>query len=383
MTEPNASTRYPIAAVRERVRRHAGPVLDFAVGPHREQPPAALKQLLNTDPETALRRACSEDELTAFAEAAAAMLRRVYRVEVSPAAIMPVPGGRTAMSFLASSVIRPGDGVAIVEPAYPAFNRVAQQIHADVTSVPLDPSRCFSPAVEGIAGDKADAISFVALNFPNNPTGAVLDRDVLSAFLNMFRPGTVVFNDATYGPLVFDRPPWSLLAEADGSADRLKLVELHSLAKLFSLGPVPVSFLVGDEALMADLREFAEFAWSDQSSLEMNVALACLRDGNRLDEVRAVFADRLERLRSVLSDLGFEPFPAASGMYIVCRTPSAIGGRPVADAGEAAEALLANHSVAVVPWEVHPTSYLRFSSQYAEDDLKALAVLGADGPLAS
>ena len=70
-------------------------------------------------------------------------------------------------------------------------------------------------------------------------------------------------------------------------------------------------------------------------------------------------------------------------MYIVCRTPLAIGGKPVADAGEAAELLLKDHGVAIVPWEVRPTSYLRFSSQYSEDDLAALEGLGRRGPLAS
>jgi len=383
MMTGNDRTRYPIAAVRERLRRHGGPVLDFAVGPHREQPPSELKKILGTDPEEALRRPCSEDELTEFASAAAGMMRRIYGVEVSPTAVLPVPGGRTAMSFLASTLIRPGDGVAVVEPAYPAFTRVAQQIHASVAIVPLDPGRGFMPDVAALDDDAVAGISFAALNFPNNPTGAVLETDALMPFLQRFRPGTVVFNDATYGPLVFDRAPWSLLSEAAASGERLRLLELHSLAKLFALGPLAVAFLVGDEGIISELREFSEYAWSDQSSLQIQVALKCLEDGDRFNQVRDVYSGRLERLRQVVEGLGFEPFPAASGMYLVCRTPSAIGGRIVTDAEQAAEMLLTHHGVAVVPWNVHPTSYLRFSSQYAEEDLDALAALGANGPLAT
>ncbi len=383
MTDSNESTRYPIAAVRERLRRHDGPVLDFAVGPHRELPPAGLSELLRNDNDRLLRTPCSRDELDEFAEAAAAMLQKVYGVEAPPSAILPVPGGRTAMSFLASTLIRPGDDVAIAEPAYPAFARVAHQIHARVHNVPLDPAREFEPAAHSLTADEAAEISFVALNYPNNPTGAVISDHALGEFLGRFDPGTMVFNDATYGPLVFDRPPWSVLAGGRFPSDSFRFVELHSLAKLFALGPLSVAFLVGEQAIMAELGEYAEYAWSDQSSLQMQVALKCLEDGDRFDEMRAIYADRLERLLAVLSDLGFEPFPAASGMYIVCRTPSAIGGLPVADADEAAHVLLKNHGVAVVPWEVHPTSYLRFSSQFAEDDLRAFAALGVDGPLAS
>jgi len=383
MTERNESTRYPIAAVRERVRQHGRPVLDFAVGPHRELPPTALLDMLRNVDDWWLRTPCSRDELDAFSDAAAVMLRRIYGVDAPPSAIMPVPGGRTAMSFLASTVIRPGDDVAVAEPAYPAFARVAHQIHARVHSVPLDPERGFEPAANSLTAEEAAEVSFVALNYPNNPTGAVISDQALGEFLGRFGPGTIVFNDATYGPLVFDQPPWSVLAGARSLTDRFRFVELHSLAKLFALGPLSVAFFVGEQGIIAELGEYAEYAWSDQSSLEMKVALTCLEDGDRFDAMRAIYADRLDRLGVVLSELGFEPFPAASGMYIVCRTPSAIGGRPVADAGEAAVVLLKNHNVAVVPWEVHPTSYLRFSSQFSEEDLAALAALGANGPLAS
>ena len=383
MTEPNESPRYPIAAVRERVRRHGRPVLDFAVGPHREPPPTELLDMLRNVDDGWLRTPCSRDELDAFGDAAATMLRRVYGVDVPPSVILPVPGGRTAMSFLASTLIRPGDDVGIAEPAYPAFARVAHQIHARIHPVPLDPERGFEPAAHVLTAEEAAEISFVALNYPNNPTGAVISEQALGIFLENFAPGTIVFNDATYGPLVFDQSPWSVFAGAHSLTDRFRFVELHSLAKHFALGPLSVAFLVGEQGIIAELGEYAEYAWSDQSSLEMKVALTCLEDGDRFTRIRAIYADRLDRLGVVLSELGFEPFPPASGMYIVCRTPSVVGGIPVADAGEAALALLNNHNVAVVPWEVHPTSYLRFSSQYAEDDLQALASLGAKGPLAS
>jgi aminotransferase len=378
----NESTRYPIAAIRERVRLHNGPVLDFAVGPHREDPPASVRELLGERGRRLPLTRASAAEIEELSEAAAAMMRRVYGVETSPTSILSVPGGRTAMSFLASTLIRPGDDVAVVEPCYPAFNRVAHQIHARVHSVPMDPARGFGPVTESLTPEDRSIVSFVALNYPNNPTGAVLSSDSLRDFLGGFGSDTIVFNDATYGPLVFDRPPWSLLAEAGGTVGDRRFVELQSLAKLFALGPLSVAFLVGDESIMADLREYSEYAWSDQSSLNVQVALRCLSDGDRFDYVRKVFSDRLGRLRSTLEGLGFDPVPAESGMYIVCRTPSAIGGAPVADAQQAADVLLRNHNVATVPWEVHPTSYLRFSSQYLEEDLAALQRLGRHGPLA-
>jgi aspartate/methionine/tyrosine aminotransferase len=379
---PRANTgRYPIAAIRQRMREHDGPMLDFAVGSHREDPPDAVLDLIRREVDGGLLAPSGQDELDAYADAVVGMLDRIYGLRVATASILPVPGGRTALSLLASALIRPSDEVAVVEPAYPAFLRVVSHIGARVRSVPLDPERGFVPDESSLDPETAGKVAFVALNFPNNPTGAAPTVEALAGFLKRCRRGTIVFNDATYGPLTYDRPPWSLLAEGASLAGELRLVELHSVAKLFATGPLPVSFLAGEEPLIAELRELSEFAWSPQSRLQVQVARICLEDRDRLEGAREFYRERIARLRDTLVELGFEPYPAPAGMYILCRVPSSIGQRTVADAGEAAEVLLSEHGVAVVPWEVPPHSYLRFSARYLEKDLDALRRLGGDVPL--
>lgn len=379
---PQAKTgRYPIAVIRQRIREHVGPVLDFAVGRYHEAPSEAVVELIRRESGSGLTTPSGPDEIDAYIEAALAMLVKIYGLRVGKESILPVAGGRTALSLLASGLVRPSDEVAVVEPAYPAFLRIVSQIGARVRTVPLDPERGFVPDASSLDGETIGALKLVALNFPNNPTGAAPSAEILKAFLGRFGPGTIIFNDATYGPLTYDRPPWSLLVEAVPSAGELKLVELHSVAKLFATGALPVSFLVGDEALISALGELSEFAWSPQSALQMRIARVCLEDVDRLTAARDFYRERMARLQETLAALGFQPYPAPAGMYILCRVPSSIGERTVGDAGEAAEILLSEHGVAVVPWEVGPHSYVRFSARYLDDDLEALRRLGRDAPL--
>ena len=68
------SLRYPIAAVRERVRRHEGVVLDFAVGRHREPTPEPLLELLGRHDDGSLLTRCSQEEVDAFTTENAARL---------------------------------------------------------------------------------------------------------------------------------------------------------------------------------------------------------------------------------------------------------------------------------------------------------------------
>lgn len=376
-TGPRA--RYAIAAVRERVREHDGPVMDFAVGRLEDRPPAAVEEMLASG--VGLVEG-GHAEIDAFAEDAAAMLARVYDLEVAADDIMPVPGGRSAISFMAAALVRPGHRVVVTEPAYPAFVRLADQLEGEVVSLELDPTDGFAPDLSGLSDDDARKVRLVSLNSPNNPTGAVLESGALNEMLARLQPGTVVFNDDTYGPLIFDRPPWSLLKEADGSADGLRLLELHSLAKIFALGPVPVAFLAGHRELIGELRELSEFAWTDQNALFLRVARHCLGNDDRLEQVRQDYRRRIADLTAALEALGFRYHQPEAGMYVFCDAPASIAGRAVASASEAADALLALHGLAVVPWDVEPRAYLRFSARYGARDLEALRKLAEGGPVA-
>jgi aspartate/methionine/tyrosine aminotransferase len=297
----------------------------------------------------------------------------VYGVRVSGLSVLPAPGGRAALGALAATMIRPGDGVVVTEPGYPAFARIAAQAHARLVVVPLDPNNGFAPDVEALP-DGDPSVRLVALNYPNNPTGTVLPQPAFDTIRRRLAPDSVFFNDAIYAPLAFERAPWSLLAAGVGTPGA-SIVEMHSLGKLFALGPLGVAFLAGPEEIITPIQRFSDFVWTQMSSLQASVAIRCLEDWSFVDGVRDGLHERLTRLQAVVSDLGFEPYPTDAGMYLLCRAPKAVGDRATPTAVEVAEMLLADHGLAVAPWDVGSDSYIRFSAQYREEDLDALVAL--------
>ena len=373
-------TTYQFTVIREKMRRHPGPVLDFALGRRRQLPPEWLETFVREFAPLVLRRR-RDDEFEAFVDEAAGMLETVYGVRVAPLQILPAPSGRAAMAALATTLIAPGDGVLVTEPGYPAFARIAAQAHARLMVAPLDPSGGFAPDLEGLSADDT-VLRLVALNYPNNPTGTVLSRAAFADIRRHVAADTVLYNDAVYGPLTHHRPPWSLLAD-ELSDDNVPVVELHSLGKLFALGPLGVAFMVGPEEPIDAIRRFSDFSWSQLSSLQLRVATRCLADWQYVAVVRDDMAGRLERLRVVVTALGFEAYPTDAGMYLLCRAPTAVGDRQAASAAEVAEILLDEHGLAVAPWDVGDHSYIRFSAQYRDEDLDALSELGSGSRLVS
>lgn len=373
----NRGSVYPFTLLRERMRHHQGPLLDFALGRRPEPPPDWLPGLVEAHAALATRLPTA-DERDALIAAAAAMFERVYAVRLPAEAILPAPSGRAAMAALVTTLVAPGDRVLVTEPGYPAFARLAIEHGAVIVDALLDPQRAFDPDLQPIA-EAARATRFAALNYPNNPTGAVISASTLAELRGALAPGAVIFNDAVYGPLCHGRGPFSTL---DGEREPTGLLELHSLGKLFSLGPLGVAFLAGDPQLVARVREYSDYAWSQLSALQVGVATRCLADESHVEQRRAGLQARLDRLGGVVATLGFETFPVPAGMYLLSRAPARLGGRPVAGAQQTAERLLGEHGLAVAAWDVPPHGYLRWAAAYRNEDIEGLEALAARGPLA-
>jgi aspartate/methionine/tyrosine aminotransferase len=366
-------TRYQFSVIRERLRERGGEVLDFAIGSAGVPLAEPLTKLVREQPQLALRRS-TPDEVESFAVSVADMLLRVYDVRIDPELVLAVPGSRVAISALTACVLSPNDDVLVTEPGYPAFARVAAHQHVRIWRAALDPERDFQPDLDLLA--KSGPIRIAALNYPNNPTGAVLSRSGVAELASRVGPETILFNDAAYGPLVYRGSPPSLLGVGALEGLEQPMAELHSLSKLFSLGPLGISFFVGTSDLIEELREYSDFAWAPLSSLHLELARRCVDDEPLLDQVRDFYANRIEALRATIGDLGFRSYPTPAGMYVLCSLPTSIDGTPVTGAQQAADLLLDQFGLAVAAWEVASHAYLRFSSLYREEDLESLAKLG-------
>jgi aspartate/methionine/tyrosine aminotransferase len=366
--------RYQFSVIRERMSQHSGQVLNFALGNLHQKLPESLLRLVSSGASEMMRRA-SLAEYHQLGEQASAYLSREFGVVVEPEQILPVPGGRAAMTAMTACLLAPGDGVLVTEPGYPAFAQVAAHRHCRIQVAALDPTRDFLPDLSGLQSDELAPIDLVSLNYPNNPTAAVLTPETVTALADRLERHPILFNDATYGPLVYDQRPISLLDDSLEISDGQSVAELHSMAKLFPLGPVALAFLIGSERIINQVRRYSDFAWAPLSALHLQVAISALDEEDYLEGVRDLYQGRIERLRGLLADLGFTPYPTPSGMYVLTDAPVAVAGQSVGTAQEAADVLLDRFGLAVAAWDIPPNRYLRFSALYQEEDLAALSKL--------
>jgi aspartate/methionine/tyrosine aminotransferase len=368
------SEKYPFTLIKQEIAKRKGKALDFAVGTPAFPLSSEMSEWLKSNSELALVPG-NHDDIAAFAAAAAGFLERQYGVQIDPQHILPTAGGRAAMGILASCTLSATSTVIVTEPGYPAFARLAAQLGANVVASHLDKNNDFAPDFEYSDEVTRGSVTMVAVNYPNNPSGSTLSPAVLEKLRDLASPGLTLFNDATYGPLVYDAKPTSLLSESFPEDVRPNVVELHSFSKHYPIGPLAVAFLAGSPELMQAMSTYSEYAWSPLSRLQLLATAKCLLDVDRIRRIKDYAPGQLVSLQAVLDDIGFRTYTSHSGSYLICDVPESIAGDSVTSAQHAARVLMDKFDIAVVPLGTDEHSYLRFAALYRPDDLERLAAL--------
>jgi len=368
------SDKYPFTLIKEEIAKRKGEALDFAVGSSPFPLSSEMSEWLRANSELALVPG-NRNDIGEFASSASTYLKNQYDLDVSPEHILPTAGGRAAMGILAACTLTPDDSVIVTEPGYPAFARLAAQRGAKVIVSHLDQNNDFAPDFEYSETVGRGSVRMLAVNYPNNPSGSTLSPAVLGKLREIAALGMTLFNDATYGPLVYNDKPRTLMSESFPTETRPNVVELHSFSKLYPIGPLAVSFLTGSADILASMSTYSEYAWSPLSRLQLAATARCLNDGDRIDRFVQHLPQQLEALQTVLKDVGFRPYQSNSGTYLVCDVPDSIAGKHVSSAQNAAKILMDKFDIAVMPLGTEDHSFLRFSGLYRPRDLERLVEL--------
>jgi histidinol-phosphate aminotransferase len=288
----------------------------------------------------------------------AALRRRLAaKFGVTPEHVCVANGVDNVLTCLGLAFLDTGDRCVIGAPTYTAYAALALLLNAVPVEVPVRNWRLDLPAMAGAA---AGAKMAVVCN-PNNPTGTIVRRDEVEAFLARLPSTTLAVLDEAYAEFADDP------AFPDGPAllgRFANLIVLRTFSKIYGLAGLRVGYALAAPEIIACLNQVREPFPVDR--LSQAAALAMLDDDTF---VRATYENnRAGRawLTAALSDLGLEVVPSQAN-YVLADL-----GRP---ADEVARALLP-HGVIVRPgamWRL--PAWARISIGTAEDNRRLVAAL--------
>jgi LL-diaminopimelate aminotransferase len=338
---------YPLAdapAIRERLRREGRKVLDLGAGdPGLPVPEAAVEALRRTAGDPDYHGYPYQRGLEELRIAVSDWMEERFGRRPDPAReVLPLIGSKEGVGHLALGLLDPGDRVLAPDPGYAAYLGGSRFAGARVERAVLEPSDGFRMSPDRVrqAGDR---LRLVYLNYPNNPTGATVDRGYLEEVARACRDrGAVLALDNPYSEVFYEgrRPPGLLeLGETTGAA-----VEFHSFSKGFNMTGWRLGWACGDPGVLDALGRVKSFFDTGAFLPVQAAGAAALRTaGDFLPRNRRRLQERRDAAVSALRGAGFRVEPPDATLYLWIPVP---GG---ASSEEFARRALAREAVLVMP----------------------------------
>ncbi|MEO0022181.1 MAG: aminotransferase class I/II-fold pyridoxal phosphate-dependent enzyme [candidate division WOR-3 bacterium] len=289
--------------------------------------------------------------------------------------VLMLIGSKEGAAHLIWALCGDGDRVGVADPGYPVYFNNTLLAGATPVSIPLEEKNGFLPDLN-LIDRLGPRLKLLCLNFPSNPTAAVAPLEFYHELIRLaLRHGFYVINDNVYSELWFETPPPSILQVPDA---RSCAVELHSLAKTFSIPGWRIGMAVGNPDILKAVLKIKQNVDSGPFGAVQDAAAWALQNCRKLAEpVRHTYARRMKVFVQALQSAGWQLTPPRATFYLWARLPErwqhqANGSRSFAFV----LALLENCRVVAAPgagFGRHGEGYVRFALIADEKRLRTAA----------
>jgi aspartate aminotransferase len=241
-------------------------------------------------------------------EAVAADLHKRFKVEVSPEAVMIMPGGKPTMFMSILMFGEPGADILYPDPGFPIYRSMIEYTGARPIPVPIREENSFAFSAEETLRLVTPQTRLLIINSPANPTGGVTPKseiDKLVAGLEKW-PDVCVMSDEIYDHMVYDGETHVCLLSYPQIRDRLIL--LNGWSKTYAMTGWRLGYAVWPGKLYEYARKLAVNLHSCVNASAQYAGLAALQGPQ--DEVVKMVAE-FDRRRKVVTE-GLNKLPGVS-----------------------------------------------------------------------
>ncbi len=252
-------------------------------------------------------------------------------------------GGSEAIDLALRALINPGDEVIVPEPSFVCYSPIARLAGGVPVAVATKAENRFKLTADELRAAITPRTKALVLPFPNNPTGAIMERGDLEAIAGVLRgTGIFVISDEIYAELTYGKRHVSI-ASLEGMRERT--VVIGGFSKAYSMTGWRLGYAAGPEPLIKVMTKIHQYAIMCAPTTSQYAAIEAMRAGD--EDIEAMREDYGYRRRYILKrfrDLGLDCFEAEGAFYVFpCIRSTGLSSE------EFAEKLLVAEHVAVVP----------------------------------
>jgi LL-diaminopimelate aminotransferase len=260
----------------------------------------------------------TEDFRRAFSEF---YLRR-FGVEIVPdGEVMPAIGAKEAIYNLCFAFLDPGDVALASDPGYPVYTGGPILAGAEAVLVPLRPELGFVPDLDAIDSLTAERARLLFLNYPNNPTGAVVPDGFFEKVVDFARENEIlVVHDNAYSETTYDGYVAPSFLATPGAKE--VGIEVFSLSKGYNMTGWRVGAVLGNaDAVQSYWRLKTNVDSGLFEAVQVAAAAALEGPAEPMEEMNRIYTRRRDLVVDTLRAIGVDVASPKGTIYVWAPVP--------------------------------------------------------------
>ncbi len=258
-----------------------------------------------------------------FRNAVAKFYDRRFRVELDPdGEVMPAIGAKECIFNLNLAFLDPGDVALAADPGYPVYTGGPLLVGAEGVRMPLVPELGFIPDLDAIDAKTRERARILFVNYPNNPTGAVVPAGFFEALVAFGADNDIlIVHDNAYSETTFDGYVAPSFLETPGAKE--VGVEVFSLSKGYNMTGWRCAAIVGNSQAIAAywrLKTNIDSGMFEAVQLAAAVALGPSID-KYVGAMNTIYERRRDMVCEALAKIGVQVTPPRGTIYIWAPVP--------------------------------------------------------------
>ena len=293
--------------------------------------------------------------------------KRKYHLNYSKEETLVTVGASEAIDIALRACLNIGDEVIVLEPSYVSYEPDVILSGGTVKKINLKNENNFRLTSEELESAITDKTKILIINYPNNPTGAIMSKSDLEKIAKVIiKHDLLVISDEIYSELTYTGNHYSI-----GALPHMKerTIVINGFSKAFSMTGWRLGYMMGPLPIMEQIKKIHQFIVMSAPTISQYAGIEALRNGdNDILKMKKEYDKRRKYLLKEFKRLDLPVFEPKGAFYIFPNI-----SKYNISSEEFATDLLNKEHVVVVPGTAFGESgegFIRISYAYSLDALK-------------
>ncbi|MBI5870414.1 MAG: LL-diaminopimelate aminotransferase [Actinobacteria bacterium] len=314
-------------------RKQGVDVISLGIGdPDMPTPPHIVEEMQRQVADPANHQYPNNKGLEEFRQGVATFYKNRFGVDLDPETeVFPLLGAKEGIAHICLSFLDDGDVCLGADPGYPVYASGPILAGGKAVPIPLKPELGFQPDLDAIDAETLKRAKLLFVNYPNNPTGAVIEDDFFERLTEFGRRHDIaIIHDNAYSEITFDGYTAPSFLETPGSKE--VGIEFYSLSKTYNMTGWRIGAAVGNAEVIEALWRLKTNMDSGMfQALQRTAVTAMTGDQQCVKDMCALYQRRRDLVVGTLRDIGIDIVTPKGTIYIWVPVPDGYTSASFAD----------------------------------------------------